>query len=122
MTEMSEVTEDKILIRMQDASKELQTLLNKLLAIKKEIDVSLNTLDNNYFVEKTDALENFNEILNVQGIEHLSQFIDEFCEPVKEELDTKCSTHEFIDDVVDFGLDSSASISYCKHCHLSKKV
>ena len=122
MTEMSEVTEDKILIRMQDASKELQTLLNKLLAIKKEIDVSLNTLDNNYFVEKTDALENFNEIFNVQGIEHLSQFIDEFCEQVKEELDTKCSTHEFIDDVVDFGLDSPASISYCKHCHVSKKV
>ena len=122
MTEMSEVTEDKILIRMQDASKELQILLNKLLVIKKEIDVSLNALDNNYFVEKTDALENFNEIFNVQGIEHLSDFIDKFCEQVKEELDTKCSEHDFIDDVVDFGLDSSASISYCKYCHVSKKV
>ena len=89
MTEMSEVTEDKILIRMQDASKELQTLLNKLLVIRQEIDVSLNALDNNYFVEKTDALENFIEIFNVQGIEHLSHFIDKFCEQVKEELDTK---------------------------------
>lgn len=122
MTEMTEMTENIILIRMQDASKELQTLLNKLLVIRQEIDVSLNALDNNYFVEKTDALENFIEIFNVQGIEHLSQFIDKFCEQVKEELDTKCSTHDFIDDVVDFGLDSSASISYCKHCHLSKKV
>ena len=62
---MSEVTEDKILIRMQDASKELQTLLNKLLVIRQEIDVSLNALDNNYFVEKTDALENFIEIFNI---------------------------------------------------------
>ena len=116
------INEDAILIRMQEASREFQLLLKTLIVIKKEIDASVDALDNNYFVEKTDTFKKFSDIFNDQGIDQLSSYIDEFCMDVKDELANKCSAHEFVDDSADVGLDGVVYFSYCKHCDMTKKV
>ena len=116
------INEDAILIRMQEASREFQSLLKKLIVIRKEIDASVDALDNNYFVEKTDIFKKFSDIFNDQGIDQLSSYIDQFCMDINDELATKCSNHEFVDDSADVGYEDTVYFSYCKNCHMTKKV
>ena len=52
-----------ILNKIHNTSNELFILLNKIKAVKTEIKRNIGTLDNNYFVEKTDAFNKFNELI-----------------------------------------------------------
>jgi hypothetical protein len=114
--------EDIILNQLYSASNELLLVLNKLKRVKKDVESAVKNLDNNYFIEKSDAFDNFNEIFNDHGTNDLISVINKFCEDVQDEIETKCSEHEFIDDLADTGYDNWVSICYCKNCHLSKKV
>ena len=116
------INEDIILNKIYNASAILLTLLHQIKDAKRDIKTDIERLDNNYFVEKTDALERFNEILDDQGIDQLTNIVDKLYEEVKDELTTKCSEHEFIEDSADIGFDKVLNFSYCRHCHLSKKV
>jgi hypothetical protein len=113
--------ENTILNKIHNTSNELFILLNKIKAVKTEIKRNIGTLDNNYFVEKTDAFNKFNELIDDEGINQLTYLLDKLCKDVSKELDTKCSDHEFIDDSTDIGLDQTINFCYCKKCHLSKK-
>jgi hypothetical protein len=114
--------ENIILNQIYSASNELLLLLNKIKSVKKNVESAVKDLDNNYFIEKSDAFDNFNDIFNDHGINDLISVIDKLCEDVQDEIETKCSEHEFIDDLADTGYDNWVSICYCKNCHLSKKV
>ena len=116
------ITEDIILNKIQNASAILLSLLNQIKDAKKDIKTDIEILDNNYFVEKTGVFEKFNEILDDQGIKELTNLVDKLCEDIKDELETKCSDHDFIDDSADIGFDKTLNFSYCKYCHLSKKI
>ena len=113
--------ENTILNNIHNTSNELLVLLNKITDAKMKIKHNIKTLDNNYFVEKTNAFEKFNDLIDDQGINQLTYLLDKLCKDVKDELDTKCSNHEFIEDSTDVGLDQTINFSYCKKCHLSKK-
>jgi len=119
MTETN--NENKILNKIHNTSQDLLLLLNKIKDAKREIQTDIEKLDNNYFIEKTDAFDKFNDIFDDQGVNQLTYFIDKLCNDVTEELDHKCSDHEFIDDLADIGFDKTVNICYCKNCHLSKK-
>ena len=119
MTELNR--EDDILNNIHNTSHELLVLLNKIKAVKTEIKHNIEKLDNNYFVEKTDAFNKFNELIDDEGVDQLTYLLDKLCKDVKDELDTKCSDHEFMDDSADIGYDEIAYFCYCKNCHVSKK-
>jgi hypothetical protein len=113
--------ENKILNKIHKTNSDLLVLLDKIKDAKKEIQADIEKLDNNYFVEKTDAFERFNDIIDDQGIYQLTILINLLNSDIKYELDSKCSDHEFIEDSTDIGLDQTINFSYCKKCHLSKK-
>lgn len=114
--------EDIILNQIYSASNELLLLLNKIKSVKKDVESAVKNLDNNYFIEKSDAFDKFNDIFSDYGINDLISVVDKFCEDVQEDIDNQCLEHEFIDDLADTGYDNWVSICYCKNCHLSKKV
>ena len=114
--------EEEILNKIHSVSNELLLLLKKLKGVKKEIETEVKDLDNNYFIEKSDAFDQFNDIFNDHGTNDLISIINKLCEDIQYENDNKCSEHEFIDDLADTGYDNWVSICYCKNCHLSKKV
>jgi hypothetical protein len=119
---VSAKNEDEILNKIHSTSNELLLLLKKLKGVKKELETAVNDLDNNYFIEKSDAFDQFNDIFNDQGTNDLISVIDKLCKDVQDENDNKCSEHEFIWDLADTGYDNWVSICYCTKCHLSKKV
>lgn len=119
---MTDNNENIILNKIYNTSNDLLNVFNKLKILKQEIKQDVNILNNNYFVEKTDSYEKFDELIDDEGIKQLTFLLDKLCKEVKEDLDTKCSEHEFIDDSADIGFDQSINICYCRHCHLSKKV
>lgn len=119
--ETNENNENNILEVMHVAASDLLTMLNNIRILKQLVAKDIEKLDNNYFVEKTDAFEKFNEIFDNDALNDLTSVIDTFCENVKEELETKCSNHEYIDDYVDSGFDKVIQICYCKKCLLSKR-
>ena len=114
--------EEEILNKIHSASNELLLLLNKIKSVKKIVEAEVKDLDNNYFIEKSDAFDKFNDIFNEHGINDLISVIDKFCEDVQEDLESMCLEHEFIWDHADTGYDNWVSFCYCKNCHLSKKV
>lgn len=119
---MSETNnENTILNKIHSTSTELLILLNKIKNVKIEIKHNIEALDTNYFVEKTDAFNKFNDLIDDEGIGQLTYLLDTLCNDVNDELDSKCSDHEFIDDSTDIGLDQTINFCYCKKCHLSKK-
>jgi hypothetical protein len=113
--------ENTILNKIHKTNSDLLVLLNKIKDAKREIQADIEKLDNNYFVEKTDVFEQFNDIIDDQGIYQLTILINLLSSDIKHELDTKCSDHEFIDDSADIGLDQTVYFCYCKRCHMSKK-
>jgi len=113
--------ENNILEVMHLAASDLLTMLNNIRILKQLVAKDVEKLDNNYFIEKTDAFEQFNEIFDNDALNDLTSVLDTFCENVKEELETKCLDHEYIDDYVDSGFDNVLQICYCKKCLLSKK-
>jgi hypothetical protein len=119
---ISAKNEEEILHKIHSASNELLLLLKKVKCVKKEVEVAVKDLDNNYFIEKSDAFDKFNDIFDDHGTNDLISVIGKFCEDVQDEIDSKCSEHEFIDDLADTGYDNWVSICYCKKCYLSKKV
>jgi uncharacterized protein (DUF2164 family) len=119
---VSAKNEEEILNKIHSASNELILLLNKLKSVKVEVEAAVKDLDHNYFIEKSDSFDKFNDIFNDQGINDLISVVDKLCEDVKEDLERTCSEHEFIWDLADTGYDNWVSICYCKNCHLSKKV
>jgi len=116
---MSETNNENTILNKTNS--DLLVLLNKIKDSKKEIQADIEKLDNNYFVEKTDAFESFNDIIDDQGIYQLTILINLLNSDIKYELETKCSDHEFIDDSADIGLDKTVYFCYCKKCNLSKK-
>ena len=120
---MTEHTNENIILnKIHSTSNELLILLNKISAAKREIKSNIEMLDNNYFVEKTDAFTQFNDIIDDQGIYQLTILINQLNSDIKYELETKCSEHEFMDDSADIGLDQTVYFCYCKKCHMSKKL
>jgi len=113
--------ENTILNNIHNTSNELLVLLNKIKTVKTKIKHNIKSLDNNYFVEKSDAFEQFNDLIDDQGINQLTYLLDKLCKDVKDELDTKCSDHDFIEDSTDVGLDQIVYFCYCKNCRVSKK-
>jgi len=114
--------EEEILNKIHSISNELLLLLKKLKGVKKELETDVKDLDNNYFIEKSDAFDQFNDIFNDHGTNDLISIIDKLCEDIQDENDNKCSEHEFIWDLADTGYDNWVSFCYCTKCHLSKKV
>jgi len=82
----------------------------------KRIKQNIDNLDNNYF-EKNNIFPQLTACYNNDSIRH---FLD-YKNIVEDKLNNICD-HEWINDYIDTGPETSQQICYCKLCELTKKI
>lgn len=112
--------EQTILNDIYDATNKLLVMLNEIKRSKQTIANDVKTLDNNYFIEKTDILDKFNDLFDDYTLNGFVEEIDIFCKDIREKMDNVCLNHEYIEDYIDISIDKDQKIWYCKKCHVSQ--
>ena len=114
-------TEKEILLSID---KLIDDLLNNIYNAKSNITYvkrAINVLDNNYFIEdKDDVYSQLVNIFDSIAVSDLTRVMTDYKNIVEHKLNNICQ-HEWIDDNIDIGLDTSQTITYCRLCELSKK-
>lgn len=114
-------TEKEIL---QNIDKLIDDLLNNIYNTKSNITYvkrAINVLDNNYFIEdKDDVYSQLVNIFDSVAVSDLTRIMTDYKNIVEHKLNNICN-HEWVDDNIDIGPESSQAITYCKLCQVSKK-
>ncbi len=111
--------EQEILKEMQELSKNMSFCLHNIQNDKTNILRSVVSLNNTYFTKNVEILEKFNKLFNSNILDVLLNAAIEFSEYTNEKINNCCS-HEYIDDLIDIGIDRSLKITYCHICEVTK--
>jgi hypothetical protein len=114
-------TEKEILLTIESL---IEGLLNNIYSAKSNITYvkrAINVLDNNYFIEdKDEVYSQLENIFDSIAVSDLTSALTNYKNIVEHKLNNICK-HEWIDDHIDIGPESSQSITYCRLCEISKK-
>lgn len=108
--------EKNILLDIYKSSYEFLLKLCEFKIQIKRIKQNIDNLDNNYF-EKNDI---FQKLVIFHNNNSIQDFLD-YKNIVEDKLNNMCD-HEWINDYIDTGPESSQQICYCKLCELTKKI
>lgn len=111
--------EVEIATKMKDVVDKYKYFVESMYSKKCDIDKMVKNIDNNFFIESPYILDEFNK--NIEEIHKSLTQIQKLSNEISDEIDTMCKCHEYIKDMVDIDAEKSAEITYCKHCHISKK-
>jgi len=115
-----EEEETKILKEMQDLSKNMSFILHNIQNDKTNILRKVVSLNNTYFTKNVEILDKFNKLFNSNILDVLLNTSIEFSEYTNEKIVNNCCPHEYIDDLIDIGVDRSLNITYCHICEVTK--
>ena len=115
-------TEKEILLNIETL---IDGILNNIYNSKSNISYikrDIHALDNTYFIEDKDKV--YSQLVNIFDIieiSDLTRIMTDYKNIIEHKLNNICK-HEWIDDHIDIGPDSSQSITYCRLCEISKKI
>lgn len=123
---MSEITEKDILNNIIKVikfyyEKSDNNINNSINEIRDNIFVSINKLNNTYFIENEYIVKKYIEIINNfnKNSDEKSNEIIEFIYFLQSKLDNICD-HEWVLDSIDITPDISENICYCDICKITK--
>lgn len=117
-----EQNEHTILNNIHETTNKLLIMLNEIRESKQKIANDVKNLDNNFFIEKTDIFDKFNDLFDDYTLNGFVEEIDIYCKDIRETMDNICLNHEYIEDYIDINIDKDQKIWYCKKCHVSQVV
>jgi hypothetical protein len=121
---MSISAEHIILNKMKEATNNFIKILNTIKTTAVEIEqIAKNEIDNdNYYVENCLTYKKFNEIFDIDVINHLIDSVEPLLNEIDDEKQKVCENHEYIEDRVETGLECDMMTIYCcKFCRVIKK-
>jgi hypothetical protein len=121
---MSISAEHVILNKMKEATNNFIKTLNTIKTTAVEIEqIAKNEIDNdNYYVENCLVYKKFNEIFDIDTINHLIDSVEPLLNEIDDEKQKVCENHEYIEDRVETGVECDMITIYCcKFCRVIKK-
>ena len=113
-----------ILNKMKETTYNFIKTLNTIKIKAVEIEqIAKNEIDNdNYYLENCLVYKKFNEIFDIDTINHLIDSVEPLLNEIDDEKQIICENHEFIEDRVETGVECNMmTIYYCKFCRVVRK-
>ena len=104
----------------EDNNTDTDTDIENLTTLKFNLEKQIETIDNRIFFTSNDVvvkkiLKNYMDSQEMCKIKQYQLELKFHLKEIEAYLETNCA-HDWVDDVVEHGLDNSKEIRYCKKC------